>query len=139
MTHTEEYTPLSFQVLCWRSVCVYCVLVCVAVLPELGDAAKPRCGAELIADLEFVCGDRGFYRGPVAGARYGGSRSRGTGIVEQCCIKGCDLQHLEKYCAKPSRGRRHAPTTTTTTTTTTQITQQEARFWRVLLKQLHRL
>ncbi|KAI4897156.1 hypothetical protein NFI96_015209, partial [Prochilodus magdalenae] len=100
------------QVLCWRSVCAVCVLLCIVMLPELGDAAKPRCGAELIADLEFVCGDRGFYRaGHVGGPRYGGPRSRGKGIVEQCCIKGCDLVHLEKYCAKPKRGRRHAPTT----------------------------
>uniref|UniRef100_A0AAY5ET35 Insulin-like domain-containing protein n=1 Tax=Electrophorus electricus TaxID=8005 RepID=A0AAY5ET35_ELEEL len=77
---------------------------------HLGLVARPRCGVELIADLEFVCGDRGFYRGR---ARNGGSRSRGNGIVEQCCIKGCDLQHLEQYCAKPSRGRRQPYVTST--------------------------
>ncbi|XP_036433995.1 insulin-like growth factor 3 [Colossoma macropomum] len=135
MAHTEGHTlctagPL-IQVLCWRSVCVVCVLLCVAVLPELGDAAKPRCGAELIADLEFVCGERGFYRGRVGGARHGGPRSRGNGIVEQCCVKGCDLQHLEKYCAKPKRRRRQAPTTTQ------QV--REDQFRRVLLREYHRL
>ncbi|KAL6459394.1 hypothetical protein MHYP_G00328660 [Metynnis hypsauchen] len=134
MAHTEGHTlrtagPL-IQVLCWRSVCVGYVLLCVAVLPELGDAAKPRCGAELIADLEFVCGERGFYRGHVGGARHGGPRSRGNGIVEQCCIKGCDLQHLEKYCAKPKRRRRQAPTTQ-------QVRKDQFR--RDLLQEYHRL
>ncbi|XP_072537365.1 insulin-like growth factor 3 [Salminus brasiliensis] len=134
MAHNEGYILSAagsmLQVLCWRSVCVFCALLCVAVLPELGDAATQRCGTELIADLEFVCGDRGFYRGRVGGARNGGPRSRGKGIVEQCCIKGCDLQHLEKYCAKPKRGRRHAPTAQ-------QMTEE--LFQRVLLKRYYRL
>lgn len=39
--------------------------------------------------------------------RSAGPRRRDKGIVEQCCIKGCDLQHLEHYCAKPKRERRH--------------------------------
>ena len=47
-----------------------------------------------------------------------GARPRGKGIVDQCCRPaGCELQHLEMYCAKPK------PQTTTTTepqTTTTE-------------------
>ncbi|XP_051508939.1 insulin-like growth factor I [Myxocyprinus asiaticus] len=93
----------------WRNVCVLYSFFCVLVLPDVGEGAKARCGRELIADLEFVCGDRGFYRGKPGGARSSGPRSRGKGIVEQCCIRGCDLQHLESYCAKPKRRRRQAP------------------------------
>uniref|UniRef100_A0A3P8XPP1 Insulin-like domain-containing protein n=1 Tax=Esox lucius TaxID=8010 RepID=A0A3P8XPP1_ESOLU len=40
-----------------------------------------------------------------------GTRVKGKGIVEQCCLKPCDLQHLESYCAKPKRSRRRAPLT----------------------------
>uniref|UniRef100_A0A8B9LG24 Insulin-like growth factor 3 n=1 Tax=Astyanax mexicanus TaxID=7994 RepID=A0A8B9LG24_ASTMX len=134
MAHSEGYTLAAagsmLQVLCWRSVCVFCVLLYVAVLPDLGDAATQRCGTELISDLEFVCGDRGFYRGRGGGGRYGGPRSRGKGIVEQCCVKGCNLQHLEQYCAKPKRGRRQAPTAQ-------QIT--ENLFRKVLLKRYYSL
>ncbi|XP_043103285.1 insulin-like growth factor 3 [Puntigrus tetrazona] len=97
------------QVPSWRSVCVLCSLYCVLILPDAGEAAKARCGRELVADLEFVCGDRGFYRGKPGAARSGGPRSRGKGIVEQCCVRGCDLQHLESYCAKPKRVRREVP------------------------------
>ncbi|XP_039520153.1 insulin-like growth factor 3 isoform X2 [Pimephales promelas] len=93
----------------WRSVCVLYSLYCVLILPDAGEAAKARCGRELVADLEFVCGDRGFYRGKPGAARSGGPRSRGKGIVEQCCVRGCDLQHLESYCAKPKRVRRDVP------------------------------
>ncbi|XP_016145967.1 insulin-like growth factor II isoform X2 [Sinocyclocheilus grahami] len=93
----------------WRSVCVLYSLYCILILPDAGEAAKPRCGRELVADLEFVCGDRGFYRGKPGAARSGGPRSRGKGIVEQCCVRACDLQHLESYCAKPKRLRRDVP------------------------------
>ncbi|XP_064155994.1 insulin-like growth factor 3 [Anguilla rostrata] len=92
----------------WRSVCVLYPLLCLVALPSRQEAVKARCGRELVADLEFVCGDRGFYRGKVSGGR-NGARLRGRGIVEQCCLRGCDLQHLEAYCAKPLRSRRHAP------------------------------
>uniref|UniRef100_A0A671PSX4 Insulin-like growth factor II n=1 Tax=Sinocyclocheilus anshuiensis TaxID=1608454 RepID=A0A671PSX4_9TELE len=91
------------------SVCVLYSLYCVLILPDAGEAAKARCGRELVADLEFVCGDRGFYRGKPGAARSGGPRSRGKGIVEQCCVRGCDLQHLESYCAKPKKVRRDVP------------------------------
>ncbi|XP_051524381.1 insulin-like growth factor I [Myxocyprinus asiaticus] len=93
----------------WRSVCVLYSIFSVLVLPDFSEGAKARCGRELIADLEFVCGDRGFYRGKPGGARSSGPHSRGKGIVEQCCVRGCDLQHLESYCAKPKRRQRHAP------------------------------
>ncbi|KAJ8257204.1 hypothetical protein GJAV_G00183040 [Gymnothorax javanicus] len=90
----------------WRSVCLLYPLLCLVALPGRPESVKARCGRELVADLEFVCGDRGFYRGKVSGGRNGG-RMRGRGIVEQCCLKGCDLQHLEAYCAKPARSRRN--------------------------------
>ncbi|XP_061113491.1 insulin-like growth factor 3 [Conger conger] len=92
----------------WRSVCVLYPVLCLVALPSRPEAVKARCGRELVADLEFVCGDRGFYRGKVSGGRHG-ARLRGRGIVEQCCLRACDLQHLEAYCAKPARNRRHAP------------------------------
>ncbi|KAK3540057.1 hypothetical protein QTP70_025373, partial [Hemibagrus guttatus] len=44
-------------------------------------------------------------------ARAAGPRRSGKGIVEQCCVRGCDLQHLEHYCARPKRERRHTPHT----------------------------
>ncbi|KAK3566225.1 hypothetical protein QTP86_029674 [Hemibagrus guttatus] len=111
MTHNRHGVTPALQVLCWRSVCVlFTLLVCV-LLPELAHSAKPRCGVELIADLQFVCGDRGFYRGHPGAARAAGPRRSGKGIVEQCCVRGCDLQHLEHYCARPKRERRHTPHT----------------------------
>ncbi|XP_035378107.1 insulin-like growth factor 3 [Electrophorus electricus] len=126
MSRCQPEGPM-LQVFCLRGVCVSYTLLLVLLLPELGLVARPRCGVELIADLEFVCGDRGFYRGR---ARNGGSRSRGNGIVEQCCIKGCDLQHLEQYCAKPSRGRRQAPAF--------PLPTREAQFQMLFLKQYQR-
>uniref|UniRef100_A0A673M0P8 Insulin-like domain-containing protein n=1 Tax=Sinocyclocheilus rhinocerous TaxID=307959 RepID=A0A673M0P8_9TELE len=47
--------------------------------------------------------------GKPGAARSGSPRSRGKGIVEQCCVRGCDLQHLESYCAKPKKVRRDVP------------------------------
>ncbi|XP_060786955.1 insulin-like growth factor 3 isoform X2 [Neoarius graeffei] len=127
MTHTWHGVTPALQVLCWRSVCVlYTLLVCV-LLPEFAHSAKPRCGVELIADLQLVCGDRGFYRGHPGAVRNASPRRRGKGIVEQCCIKGCDLQHLEHYCAKPKRERRHTGHTPSTTHT-------EDQFWKMFLR-----
>ncbi|XP_062396921.1 insulin-like growth factor 3 [Sardina pilchardus] len=95
------------KVLCWQCVCWLCPSFLLLSLPEHTHAAQPRCGTELIADLEFVCGDRGFYRGR-SGGRRGFARPRGKGIIDQCCVKGgCDLRYLESYCAKPKRRRRH--------------------------------
>ncbi|XP_062855658.1 insulin-like growth factor 3 [Trichomycterus rosablanca] len=134
MIHTqpgELHTSPGIQVQCWRSVCVLCVLVCVLLWVEPCNSARPRCGVELISDLEFVCGDRGFYRGGAGDGRSSGPRSRGRGIVDQCCIKGCDLQHLERYCATPKRKRRH-----TTLTLLQQHTEEE--FSLVFLRSLER-
>ncbi|TRY99892.1 hypothetical protein DNTS_033999 [Danionella cerebrum] len=98
------------QVPGWRSVYVLCSLLCILTLQRPSEATKSRCGRELVEDLEFVCGDRGFYRGErvptkrkSGSGRRGGSHSQGKGIVEQCCIRGCDLHHLELYCAKPKK------------------------------------
>uniref|UniRef100_A0A672JZE8 Insulin-like growth factor I n=1 Tax=Sinocyclocheilus grahami TaxID=75366 RepID=A0A672JZE8_SINGR len=115
------------QVPSWRSVCVLYSLYCVLILPDAAEAAKARCGRELVADLEFVCGDRGFYRGKPGAARSGGPRSQGKGIVEQCCVRGCDLQHLESYCAKPKKVRRDVPASLQQTL--------EDRFWPVFQRQ----
>lgn len=63
MQLAESLLFLLKQVPSWRSVCVLYSLYCVLILPDAGEAAKARCGRELVADLEFVCGERGFYRG----------------------------------------------------------------------------
>ncbi|XP_066559441.1 insulin-like growth factor 3 [Amia ocellicauda] len=111
LSHTMR---LCTAKVCWpRGLWTLCLL-CLLALPHSGGAMKARCGRELVADLEFVCGDRGFYHGPAQGSRYG-NRLRGKGIVELCCLRGCDLQHLEAYCAKPRRSRR-APSDPATTT-----------------------
>ncbi|XP_077371333.1 insulin-like growth factor 3 [Festucalex cinctus] len=87
--------PLPFKVLC-----VFCSALCLLSGPPCSEAAKLRCGSELLNDLLFVCGDRGIYFGKGTWSGYG-SRPRGKGIVDRCCrSNGCDLQHLEMYCAK---------------------------------------
>ena len=52
-----------------------------------------------------------------------GARPRGKGIVDKCCRSvGCELHHLEMYCAKP-KSQQHTtayPTTTTAQHTSTQ-------------------
>ncbi|XP_058498015.1 integumentary mucin C.1-like [Solea solea] len=112
MMHSQRHTVLCIQIL-W--------LVC---WPLFSEAAKFRCGTDLLSDLLFVCGDRGIYFGRGTWSGYG-ARPRGKGIVDQCCRPGgCELHHLEKYCAKPkSLLATTAPPTTTTTaapsTTTT--------------------
>ncbi|XP_056319179.1 insulin-like growth factor 3 [Danio aesculapii] len=103
---SESLLSVLKQVPSWRSVCVLYSLCCVLILPDNTEGAKARCGRELVDDLEFVCGDRGFYIGKPGAARSGGPRSRGKGIVDQCCVRGCDLQHLELYCAKSKKVRR---------------------------------
>ncbi|XP_067249659.1 insulin-like growth factor 3 [Chanodichthys erythropterus] len=131
MQVAESLLFLIKQVPSWRSVCVLYSLYCVLILPDAGEAVKARCGRELVADLEFVCGDRGFYRGKPGGARSGGPRSRGKGIVEQCCVRGCDLQHLESYCAKPKRVRRDIPASPQQTV--------EDQFWLVFQQRYQKL
>ncbi|XP_019907491.2 insulin-like growth factor 3 isoform X2 [Esox lucius] len=99
---------------CW-SACVLYSILCLAAQPEHAEA-RARCGSELVAHLEFVCGDRApnglrYNQGNSPRLRGSGTRVKGKGIVEQCCLKPCDLQHLESYCAKPKRSRRRAPLT----------------------------
>ncbi|XP_056131163.1 insulin-like growth factor 3 [Lampris incognitus] len=96
------YTGLFFllQVLCFGSICVLYSTVCLLVFPTPSHPARLRCGTDLLADLIFVCGERGIYLGKGNWSGYG-TRRRGKGIVDHCCQSaGCDLQHLEMYCAK---------------------------------------
>uniref|UniRef100_A0A8C7YKA1 Insulin-like domain-containing protein n=1 Tax=Oryzias sinensis TaxID=183150 RepID=A0A8C7YKA1_9TELE len=85
------------------------------------EAARLRCGSELLSDLLFVCGDRGIYMGKGSWSGYG-SRPRGRGIVDHCCRPpGCELQDLDMYCAKAKSpvGTTPSPPTTTASSTTT--------------------
>ncbi|RVE71245.1 hypothetical protein OJAV_G00071990 [Oryzias javanicus] len=85
------------------------------------EAARLRCGSELLSDLLFVCGDRGVYIGKGSWSGYG-SRPRGRGIVDHCCRPpGCELQDLEMYCAK-AKSPVHTTTPTTTTTASSSTT-----------------
>ncbi|RXM92651.1 Insulin-like growth factor I, juvenile form [Acipenser ruthenus] len=79
--------------------------------------ARARCGRELVEDLQFVCGDRGFHYSK--SSRYG-IRGRVRGIVDLCCVRGCDLQLLEAYCAKPKQPVK--PTPKPGSTATQQLT-----------------
>ncbi|XP_041084778.1 uncharacterized protein LOC121300319 [Polyodon spathula] len=82
-------------------------VLCLVMLPQrCGAAARARCGRELVEDLQFVCGDRGFHYSK--SSRYG-TRGRVRGIVDLCCIRGCDLQLLEAYCAKPNQPGKPTP------------------------------
>ncbi|XP_063065554.1 insulin-like growth factor 3 [Engraulis encrasicolus] len=115
------------KVLCWQCVCVLHPLLFLLSMPEHTQAARWRCGAELVADLEFVCGDRGIYVGkPLYISRGGGgvrrlSRGHGGGIVEACCKRGCALHYLESYCNKAKRTRRHAASDTAAQQTTEEM------------------
>ncbi|CAL8324256.1 unnamed protein product [Merluccius merluccius] len=109
----------------WR-LCVLYSAVCLS-LWQPSDAGRLRCGSDLLADLLFVCGDRGIYLGKTqvyVGSWSGyGSRPRGKGIVDHCCSSvGCDLQHLELYCAKSKKPQQPTTTTTATATATTSST-----------------
>uniref|UniRef100_A0A8C6THK9 Insulin-like domain-containing protein n=1 Tax=Neogobius melanostomus TaxID=47308 RepID=A0A8C6THK9_9GOBI len=104
-----------------QELCLWlCILHCSISLGPLGtEGAKLRCGSELIEALEFVCGDRGIY----LGKRGYGPRARGRGIVDQCCLgPGCDLHHLEKYCAKAK-----GPSSTTQEPTTVRPREAHRR------------
>lgn len=50
------------QVLCVR-MCLFYSTMCLAGLPLSSEAARLRCGSDLLSDLIFVCGDRGIYLG----------------------------------------------------------------------------
>ncbi|XP_071378394.1 insulin-like growth factor 1 [Centroberyx affinis] len=113
--------PQTLKVLCFQ-ICVFYFTMCLAVLPIPSDAARLRCGSDLLTDLIFVCGERGIYLGKGNWSGYG-TRPRGKGIVDHCCQPaGCDLQHLEMYCAKPkSHGQQH----TTAYPTTQQLNKPQ--------------
>nr|XP_057907945.1 insulin-like growth factor 3 [Doryrhamphus excisus] len=98
-----------------KVLCMFYSTMCLLNWPLYSEAAKLRCGTDLLNDLLFVCGDRGIYFGK--GTRPGyGSRPRGKGIVDKCCrSNGCDLHHLEVYCAKP---KKQQPTTAWPSTST---------------------
>ncbi|MED6251936.1 hypothetical protein ATANTOWER_004833 [Ataeniobius toweri] len=131
---------LTVKVLCVR-ICVFYCSMCLAGWPLFLEAAQLRCGSELLSDLLFVCGDRGIYLGKGSWSGYG-PRPRGKGIVDQCCkSSGCELYHLEMYCAKPKA--KQFPTTPPTTsstkathTTTAVLDMFEAVFQRRLLENM---
>ncbi|KAM6924452.1 insulin-like growth factor 3 [Xenentodon cancila] len=109
---------LTLKVLCVR-ICMFYTSVCLSGCLTSSEAARLRCGSELLSDLIFVCGDRGIYLGKGSWSGYG-ARPRRKGIVDQCCrSSGCELHHLEMYCATP---KNQNPTTTFTTTSTTTST-----------------
>ncbi|XP_054465882.1 insulin-like growth factor 3 [Anoplopoma fimbria] len=113
------------KVVCVR-VCMFYSTMCLAGWPLSSEAARLRCGTDLLSDLMFVCGDRGIYLGKGTWSGYG-SRPRGKGIVEKCCRPaGCELQLLEMYCAKPKSQQQTTayPTTAHHTTTQLHTTQQ---------------
>ncbi|XP_020486036.2 insulin-like growth factor 3 isoform X1 [Labrus bergylta] len=123
---TESLLLLLLQVWCVR-VCMFYSTICLSGWPLSSEAARLRCGTDLLSDLIFVCGDRGIYLGKGTWSGYG-ARPRGKGIADKCCgPSGCELQHLELYCAKPKsppHTTAYPSTTTTTTTTTTTAAPQ---------------
>ncbi|KAK6470453.1 insulin-like growth factor I-A [Huso huso] len=101
-----------------KAVWVLYPVLCLVMLPQrCGAMARARCGRELVEDLQFVCGDRGFHYSK--SSRYG-IRGRVRGIVDLCCVRGCDLQLLEAYCAKPKQPLK--PTPKPGSTATQQLT-----------------
>ncbi|KAF7210537.1 insulin-like growth factor 3 [Nothobranchius furzeri] len=125
---------LTLKVSCVR-ICVFYSSMCLAAWPLSSEAARLRCGSELLSDLIFVCGDRGIYLGKGSWSGYG-PRPRGKGIVDQCCkSSGCELQHLEMYCAKP-KSKEPTSTTTTTTRTPTSTAMFQVTFQKRLLENL---
>ncbi|KAK2898101.1 hypothetical protein Q8A73_014481 [Channa argus] len=126
----------TLKVLCAR-VCVFYSTVCLAGWPLGTDATRLRCGSDLLSDLIFVCGDRGIYLGKGKWSGYG-ARPRGKGIVDQCCRPaGCDLHHLEMYCAKPkSQQQATASPATSTAPDATAQTATAQQFEAVFQKRL---
>lgn len=52
----------SLQVSSLKAVWVLYPVLCLVMLPQrCGAMARARCGRELVEDLQFVCGDRGFH------------------------------------------------------------------------------
>ncbi|XP_029306327.1 insulin-like growth factor 3 [Cottoperca gobio] len=121
-SYCPSATTQTLKVLCVR-MCMFYSTICLAGWPLSSEAARQRCGSDLLSDLKFVCGDLGIYLGKGTWSGYG-ARPRGKGIVDQCCRPaGCELQYLERYCAKP-KSQQHTtahPATTTERLTTTQL------------------
>ncbi|XP_028265306.1 insulin-like growth factor 3 [Parambassis ranga] len=129
--------PRTLKVLCVR-MCMLYFTMCLAGWPQSSEAARPRCGSDLLSDLIFVCGDRGIYLGKGSWSGYR-ARPRGKGIVDQCCkSSGCELYHLEKYCAKPKNQNytTASPTTTTAPHSTTPLVMFQAVFQKRLVEHL---
>ncbi|XP_061590768.1 insulin-like growth factor 3 [Cololabis saira] len=113
--HSHPARSLTLKVLCVR-ICMFYTSLSLSGWLTSSEAARLRCGSELLSDLIFVCGDRGIYLGKGSWSGYG-ARPRRKGIVDQCCkSSGCELHHLEMYCATP---KSQNPTTSTSTTTST--------------------
>ncbi|XP_068604726.1 insulin-like growth factor 3 [Brachionichthys hirsutus] len=113
-----------------------CSVLCLAGWPLASEAARLRCGSELLSDLIFVCGDRGIYLGKGTWSGYG-ARPRGKGIVDQCCRPaGCELQHLEMYCAKPKSERHTTADPATASPTTAPPHMLDAVFQKRLIERL---
>ncbi|XP_054629736.1 insulin-like growth factor 3 [Dunckerocampus dactyliophorus] len=113
---------LSGRLWTLKVLCVFYSTTCLLNWPLHSEAAKLRCGTDLLNDLLFVCGDRGIYFGKGTRSGYA-SRPRGKGIVDKCCrSNGCDLHHLEVYCAKPKKQQQTTawPSTSTGPYTTKQ-------------------
>ncbi|XP_035769507.1 insulin-like growth factor I [Neolamprologus brichardi] len=116
--------PQTLQVLCVQ-ICMFYSSICLVSWPLCAETAKVRCGSDLLSDLMFVCGDRGIYLRKGLWSGYG-ARSRGKGIVDLCCLSsGCELHHLEMYCAKPrSQQTTYSPSTTVHATTQPDLFQE---------------
>ncbi|XP_041655596.1 insulin-like growth factor I [Cheilinus undulatus] len=131
--HSSSARPRTLKVWCVR------LCLCFSTMCLSSEAARLRCGSDLLSDLLFVCGDRGIYLGRGSGSRYN-TRPRGKGIVDQCCRPaGCELQHLELYCAKPKSQpstTAYPSTTTTASQTTTEPVTAQQMFQTVFQKRL---
>ncbi|KAM9855165.1 uncharacterized protein ACBR49_001401 [Aulostomus maculatus] len=127
---------LSVRPLTLKVLCMFYSIICLADWPLASEAARLRCGSDLLSDLLFVCGDRGIYLGKGTWSGYG-ARPRGKGIVDKCCRSaGCDLHHLEMYCAKPKSQEHTTAYPTTATTHSTTQTVMEQQFQAVFQKRL---
>ncbi|XP_068199388.1 insulin-like growth factor 3 [Antennarius striatus] len=118
--------PQSMKVL-FAPLCMLYSVLCLVGWPLSSEAARLRCGSDLLSDLIFVCGDRGIYLGKGTWSGYG-ARPRGKGIVDQCCRSpGCELQHLEMFCAKPKNEQYTTAYPNTATVSTTNAQQHMAQ------------
>ncbi|XP_030621953.1 insulin-like growth factor 2a [Chanos chanos] len=82
--------------------------IALSVYVQAASTLETLCGGELVDALQFVCGDRGFY---FSRPNRSNSRRAQRGIVEECCFRGCDLNLMEQYCAKPVKSERDVSAT----------------------------